>query len=61
MINDQGRKIIKENVKGNVRNFDNFKNMTSQDGPDFDRRWDEMASRMNFKPGFGNQLEYGDK
>ena len=36
MLNNQGRKIIRENVKGNVRNFDNYKNMTSNDGPNFD-------------------------
>ena len=60
MLNDKGRKVIKENVKGNVRNFDNYKNMTSADGPDFDHKWNEMANRMNFKSGFGNALEYGD-
>ena len=29
MLNNQGRKIIREKVKGNVRNFDNYKGMTS--------------------------------
>ena len=61
MLNDQGRKIIKENVKGNMRTFDNYKNMTSGDGPGFDQRWDEMAARMNFKSSFGNALECGDR
>ena len=48
-------------MKGNVRNFDNYKNMTSNDGPNFDKNWDEMAARMNFKSGFGNALEYGNQ
>lgn len=61
MLNNQGRKVIKENVKGNVRNFDNYKNMTAADGSQFDQQWQEMASRMNFKSGFGNALEYGDQ
>ena len=60
MLNDKGRKIIKENVRGNVRNFDNYKNMGAADGHKFDREWNEMAARMNFKSGFGNALEYGD-
>ena len=42
MLNNQGRKIIKENVKGNIRNFDNYKNMSSGDGPGFDQKWDEI-------------------
>ena len=61
MLNNQGRKIIKENVKGNIRNFDNYKNMSSGEGPGFDQKWDEMAARMNFKSSFGNALEYGDR
>jgi hypothetical protein len=60
MLNNQGRKIIKENVRGNVRNYDNYKNMTAADGSHFDQQWQDMASLMNFKSSFGNALEYGD-
>ena len=40
MLNDHGRKIIKEKIgNDNFNSYDHFKNMRSSDANDFDRNW----------------------
>ena len=59
MLNDRGRKIIKERVgNGNQANFDHYKNMRSSDAQAFDEDWNRVANQLGFNPG-SNMLEYG--
>ena len=59
MINDQGRKIIKERIgDSQINNFDHFKNMGASDAGHFDQKWQEIAGNLGFQPN-SNALEYG--
>lgn len=58
MLNDRGRKIVKERMGGNQRNFDHFKNIHSNDAENFDQDWNRVAGQLGFNPG-SNMLEYG--
>ena len=58
MLNDRGRKMVKERVGGNQRNFDHFKNMHGSDVAGFDQDWNRVANQLGFNPG-SNMLEYG--
>ena len=58
MLNDRGRKIVKERMGENQRNFDHYKNMHSNDVHNFDEDWNRVAGQLGFNPG-SNMLEYG--
>ena len=60
MLNDKGRKIIKEQVgNSHFNNFDQYKNMHSGDAGNFDEEWNQVAASLGFKPN-SNALEYGN-
>lgn len=60
MLNDRGRKVIKEKMGNNQYNaFDHYKNMNTNDAPNFDQDWNRVAEQLNFRPSYGNALEYG--
>lgn len=59
MLNNQGRKIIKERVgDSNFNSYDHFKNMTSNDANNFDSNWNHVAQQLGFRANT-NALEYG--
>ena len=39
MLNNKGRKVVKENYQGNVRNQDHYRGMQASHGAEFDREW----------------------
>lgn len=44
MLNDRGRKVIKEKAgDSHVGNYDHYKNMHSDGVQDFDRDWNQVA------------------
>ncbi len=59
MLNNQGRKVIRERVGNDQRNYDHYKGLTSEDAGHFDQKWNQMAGQMGFKSKVGNALEYG--
>ena len=58
MLNGQGRKVVKERVGGDVRSFDHFKGMHSNDVDRFDSDWNRVANQMGFNVN-NRPLEYG--
>ena len=36
MLNDKGRKIVKERAGGQITNYDHYKNMREEDASEFD-------------------------
>jgi hypothetical protein len=36
MLNNQGRKIVKERINGQMNSYDHYKNMREEEGPQFD-------------------------
>ena len=54
MLNNQGRKVIKEKQRDQVNNYDHFKNMTVDDGQQFDRAWSNAANKFGFSSIGGN-------
>ena len=49
MLNDRGRKVIKEQVGNSQFNsYDHFKNMTSSDHQAFDADWNRVAGQLGF-------------
>ena len=60
MLNDRGRKVIKEKMgQNNFNSYDHFKGMHANDASNFDQDWSRMANEMGFRPMGGNALEYG--
>ena len=58
MLNDRGRKVIKENAGNGFNSYDHYKNMHQSDFPGFDQEWNDVAGQLGFKPN-SNALEYG--
>lgn len=56
MLNDRGRKVIKERMGGNARAFDQYKNMNSNHNDQFDSEWNQMAQHMGFNSNMGNMI-----
>ena len=57
MLNDKGRKVIKERMGNNINKYDNFKGMGIADADNFDSDWNRVAGQLGFG-GNGNALEY---
>jgi hypothetical protein len=58
MLNDRGRKVVRERQGDNVNSFDHYRNMRQEQASDFDQEWEAMAHQMGF--GSGNRLGYGE-
>ena len=58
MLNDKGRKVIKERIGNNINKYDHFKGMGISDTDGFDSDWNRVAGSLGFG-GAGNALEYG--
>ena len=59
MLNNQGRKVIKERIGNDTRSYDHYKQLRQEEAHDFDNRWNQVADQLNFKSSMGNALEYG--
>eukprot|EP01016_Furgasonia_blochmanni_P007338 TRINITY_DN12944_c0_g1_i2.p1 TRINITY_DN12944_c0_g1~~TRINITY_DN12944_c0_g1_i2.p1 ORF type:complete len:512 (-),score=47.44 TRINITY_DN12944_c0_g1_i2:104-1579(-) len=60
MLNDQGRKYVKERIKGqgeqNVYTY--YKNMEEEQAEEFDRKWNDYNTRMKFLDKNGDLLNF---
>jgi len=43
MLNNAGRKVVKERLGNQMNNYDLFRNMEESDGERFDQEWQRMA------------------
>ena len=61
MLNDKGRKIVKERLGGGQMNsYDHFKNMREEEAEHFDSQWGQMAGHLGLQTSTANnRLEYG--
>ncbi|CDW71639.1 UNKNOWN [Stylonychia lemnae] len=60
MLNDQGRKIVKERVNDQMNSYDYFKNITEDQTPEFDHKWEDTSKKLGFITSTSNnRLGYG--
>ena len=57
MLNGQGRKVIKERVGNDRREYATFKGFDESGADQFDQDWNRVADRLGFKVGVP-QLEH---
>ena len=50
MLNDKGRKVIREKIGERVKSYDEYKGIKKDEAVDFDADWDRIASDLGFKP-----------
>lgn len=43
MLNDQGRKVVKERIGNQMNSYDHYKNMREEEAQHFDDQWGRMA------------------
>jgi hypothetical protein len=43
MLNDKGRKVVKERIGDQMNNHDYYRNMREDEGHQFDQQWGQMA------------------
>ena len=61
MLNDQGRKIIKQKIGNDYGSYDHFKNVSAGEGAHkFDDEWNRVANNLGFQSKFNNALEYSN-
>lgn len=65
MLNDQGRKVVKEKLGNQMNSYDHYKNMREEEADQFDAQWQQMANQMGFKAnnnaiGYGNNNRLGN-
>jgi hypothetical protein len=48
MLNNQGRKVIREKIGDNLRTYDHFKGLEPSRVPDFDSEWTRVAKDLGF-------------
>lgn len=44
MLNDKGRKVVKEKLGNQMNSYDHYKNMREEEGHDFDKAWGSMSN-----------------
>ena len=60
MLNDQGRKVIKEKLGNQMNSYDHYKNMREEEASQFDQQWQSMAGQMGLRTHtMNNALGYG--
>lgn len=60
MLNDQGRKVVKEKLGNQLNSYDHYKNLREEDAPTFDQQWNQMANQLGFRSNaMSNALGYG--
>ena len=60
MLNDKGRKIVKERVGQQMNSYDHYKNIKEEEGEEFDNRWGQMAQQLGLKSSAANnRIGYG--
>lgn len=60
MLNDKGRKIVKERIGQQMNSYDHYKNMREEEGEEFDNRWGQMANQLGLKSSTANnRIGYG--
>ena len=43
MLNDKGRKIVKERLGGQMNNYDHYRNLREEESHQFDQAWGQAA------------------
>lgn len=46
MLNDKGRKVVKEKIGDQLNSHDHYRNMREEDGHHFDQQWGQMAGQL---------------
>jgi len=60
MLNNQGRKMVRERVGDQVNSYDHYKNMREEEGEHFDQQWGQAAGRLGLATNTANnRLGYG--
>lgn len=60
MLNDKGRKIVKERLGQQMNSYDHYKNMREEEGEEFDNHWGQMANQLGLKSTTANnRIGYG--
>jgi len=44
MLNDKGRKVVKERIGDKMNSHDHYRNMREEESHQFDQQWGHMAS-----------------
>lgn len=48
MLNDKGRKVVKERIGNQQSSYDHYKNMREDEGEHFDQAWGSMSKQLGF-------------
>ena len=60
MLNDKGRKIVKERVGHQMNSYDHYKNLRDEEASLFDDNWHKAAHDLGLKTSsMNNRLGYG--
>ncbi|CDW73116.1 UNKNOWN [Stylonychia lemnae] len=54
MLNDKGRKVVKEKLGDQMNTYEHYKNMRDDEGSQFDQQWNQMSNQLGFKSGSSN-------
>lgn len=60
MLNDKGRKVVKERVGNQMNSHEHYKNLREDEADHFDNHWGQMAGQLGLKTSTANRmLGYG--
>ena len=60
MLNDKGRKIVKERLGNQMNNYDHYKGLREEDAGQFDQEWSSHARQLGLPANTANNmLGYG--
>ena len=54
MLNDNGRKVVKERLGNQMNSHDHYKNMREEEADQFDTQWGQMAGQLGLKSSIAN-------
>ena len=66
MLNDKGRKVVKERIGDQMNSHEHYRNIREEDAHHFDQQWGQMSSQLglgtstaNNRLGYGGGSYYG--
>ena len=60
MLNDKGRKVVKERMGDQMNSHDHYRNMREEESHQFDQQWGQMAGQLGLGTSTANnRLGYG--
>lgn len=54
MLNEKGRKVVKERLGNQANSYEHYKNMREEDAMGFDNEWTGMAQKIGFNSNLAN-------